>query len=88
MTEFDPQYNSHVLDEDKLLDHIEDRMNSNQGGAVVDYHGSDFFPERWFDYVIILRCPTEILFDRLSQRGYDEFKVCLSYCTVSKYTFG
>lgn len=52
-------------------------MDNIQGGAIVDYHGSDFFPERWFDFVIVLRCSTEILYDRLKQRGYDEFKVSI-----------
>jgi hypothetical protein len=25
------------------------------GGNVVDFHSCDFFPERWFDLVVILR---------------------------------
>uniref|UniRef100_H2WC42 Adenylate kinase isoenzyme 6 homolog n=1 Tax=Caenorhabditis japonica TaxID=281687 RepID=H2WC42_CAEJA len=73
--EFDEQYNCHVLDEDKLLDHISDRMDSDDGGVVVDYHGCDLFPERWFDIVVVLRCSTEKLFDRLQARGYSEFKI-------------
>ena len=47
--EFDEQYNCHVLDEDKLLDHISERMDSDDGGIVVDYHGCDLFPERYED---------------------------------------
>ncbi|PAV59402.1 hypothetical protein WR25_03527 [Diploscapter pachys] len=74
-TAYDEEYQSHVLDEEKLLDHIEDRMDSDSGGVVVDYHGSDFFPERWFDFVIVLRCANAILFDRLKARGYNDFKV-------------
>ncbi|UMM15729.1 hypothetical protein L5515_013046 [Caenorhabditis briggsae] len=73
--EFDEQYNCHVLDEDKLLDHISDRMDSDDGGIVVDYHGCDLFPERWFDVVVVLRCATEKLYDRLQSRGYSEFKI-------------
>ncbi|KAK6059787.1 tRNA pseudouridine synthase A [Cooperia oncophora] len=78
---FDPRLNCHVLDEEKLLDHMEDRMNSDAGGVVVDYHGVDFFPERWFDIVVVLRCSNTILYDRLAQRGYDQNKVScfLSY---------
>ncbi|EGT38247.1 hypothetical protein CAEBREN_17186 [Caenorhabditis brenneri] len=73
--EFDEQYNCHVLDEDKLLDHISERMDSENGGMVVDYHGCDLFPERWFDVVAVLRCSTEKLYDRLQARGYTEFKI-------------
>uniref|UniRef100_A0A1I7XU13 Adenylate kinase isoenzyme 6 homolog n=1 Tax=Heterorhabditis bacteriophora TaxID=37862 RepID=A0A1I7XU13_HETBA len=73
--EFDHQLNCHVLDEEKLLDHIEDRMNSDTGGVLVDYHGADFFPERWFDLVFVLRCSNTILYDRLAARGYGDFKI-------------
>ncbi|CAJ0960240.1 unnamed protein product, partial [Mesorhabditis belari] len=74
-SEFDEEYQSHVLDEDKLLDHIEDRMNSDHGGVVVEYHGCDFFPERWFDFVIVLRCDNTLLYDRLAARGYPDRKI-------------
>jgi len=36
----------------------------------VDYHGCDFFPERWFDIVFVLRTNNTILYERLEQRGY------------------
>ena len=45
------------------------------GGNVVDYHGCDFFPERWFDLVIVLQTDNSVLFDRLQARGYSEKKV-------------
>lgn len=37
-------------------------------GNVVEYHGCDFFPERWFDAVIVLRADTTFLYDRLQKR--------------------
>lgn len=40
------------------------------GGKIVDYHGAEFFPERWFDIVFVLRADNTILYDRLSARGY------------------
>ena len=43
-------------------------------GVVVDYHSCDFFPERWFDLVLVLRAETHVLYDRLVQRGYNEKK--------------
>lgn len=42
---------------------------------MVDYHGCDFFPERWFDFVIVLRCNNTILYDRLKARDYSEKKI-------------
>lgn len=59
-------------DEDKLLDHLEPIMVA--GGNVIDFHSCDFFPERWFHVVVVLHATTEVLFDRLSARGYSEAK--------------
>uniref|UniRef100_A0A0N5BM44 Adenylate kinase isoenzyme 6 homolog n=1 Tax=Strongyloides papillosus TaxID=174720 RepID=A0A0N5BM44_STREA len=72
---FDNEYKSYVLDEDQLLDFIEDKMNSKEGGIIVDHHGCDFFPERYFNIVIVLRCNNTVLFDRLEKRGYNEKKI-------------
>uniref|UniRef100_A0A915KZ92 Adenylate kinase isoenzyme 6 homolog n=1 Tax=Romanomermis culicivorax TaxID=13658 RepID=A0A915KZ92_ROMCU len=73
--EFDHQRNCHVLDEDKLLDFLEDDLQVNAGGFVIEYHGCDFFPERWFDAVFILRTDNTKLFDRLKARNYSESKI-------------
>lgn len=43
-------------------------------GLVVDFHSCDLFPERWFDLVLVLRTKTEVLYDRLQERGYSEKK--------------
>lgn len=72
---YDENYACNILDEDQVLDFIEDRMDSTQGGVVVDYHGCDFFPERWFDAVFVLRTDNTVLYDRLVARGYNERKV-------------
>ncbi|KAI9558536.1 hypothetical protein GHT06_015324 [Daphnia sinensis] len=71
--EFDEVYRCPVLHEDKILDLMEDQMTD--GGIIVDYHGCDFFPERWFDIVFVLRTNNTALFDRLSKRGYSGKKL-------------
>ncbi|XP_063712335.1 adenylate kinase isoenzyme 6-like [Symsagittifera roscoffensis] len=71
--EWDEEYECHVLNEDLLLDEMEPMMHP--GGNIVDYHGCEFFPERWFDLVVVLRCGTEALYDRLKSRGYSEKKL-------------
>ena len=38
------------------------------GGKIVDHHGCDFFPQRFFQLVVVLRAPTELLWDRLERR--------------------
>lgn len=40
----------------------------SQGGNIVDYHSSEFFPERWFDIIFVLRTDNTTLFDRLVSR--------------------
>ncbi|XP_045460517.1 adenylate kinase isoenzyme 6 [Harmonia axyridis] len=66
--EFDAVYNCPVLDEDKLMDALEETMSA--GGNIVDYHSCEFFPERWFDVVFVLRTDNTLLYDRLVNRGY------------------
>ena len=98
---YDDEYKSFILNEDRLLDHLEvcnckyfsffvciyafqqffDDSHVD-GGLIIDYHSSEFFPERWFDYVVVLRCDNTAHFDRLharanySQRKRDENLEC------------
>ena len=73
----DEKFDSMILDEDRLLDHMEQMLADaadEERGVVVDYHGCDLFPERWFDLVLVLRAKTDVLYDRLVERGYSETK--------------
>ncbi|KAE9528162.1 hypothetical protein AGLY_012584 [Aphis glycines] len=70
---YDEDLECHILDEDKVLDELESRME--EGGKIIDYHGCDFFPERWFDVVFVLRTNNTLLFDRLEKRGYSTKKL-------------
>lgn len=45
------------------------------GGNIVEYHGCDFFPERWFQLVFVLQCDNTVLYDRLKKRNYKEKKL-------------
>ncbi len=70
---YDSEYECYVIDEDKVCDALEDMME--EGGVIVDYHGCDFFPERWFDCVIVLQTDNSVLWERLEKRGYNEKKL-------------
>lgn len=65
---WDADLECHVINEDLVCDELEDMME--EGGILVDYHGCDFFPERWFDLVVVLQTDNSILHDRLTGRGY------------------
>ena len=49
-----------------MCDELEEQVEA--GGVVVDYHGADLFPERWFDLVLVLRSDNTILYQRLESR--------------------
>jgi len=73
----DEDLNTNILDEDKLLDAMEiilDKAAEDDQGIVADFHCCEMFPERWFDLVLCLRTSTNVLFDRLTARGYGEKK--------------
>lgn len=70
---FDEVLDTSVVDEDKLLDSLE--IDLEKGGAIVDWHCCDIFPERLIDLVVVLRTETSLLFDRLQKRNYKDNKI-------------
>jgi len=70
---WDDEYQTYVLDEDKLLDELEDEMEA--GGVILEYHAAELFPERWFDLVLVTRSDNGMLHDRLTSRGYSGKKL-------------
>ncbi|VDL86924.1 unnamed protein product [Schistocephalus solidus] len=78
---YDGENECHVLDEDRVIDELEPKMQ--EGGQIVDYHSCDFFPERWFDAVFVLRTNNEVLYPRLHSRGYKPKKIQdLIHCEI------
>lgn len=75
--EFDEAYQCPELDEDGVVDHLEPKMSDAESvtTVVIDHHGTDFFPERWFDAVFVLRTNNSLLYDRLQVRGYSGKKL-------------
>uniref|UniRef100_A0A1J3JF73 Adenylate kinase isoenzyme 6 homolog n=1 Tax=Noccaea caerulescens TaxID=107243 RepID=A0A1J3JF73_NOCCA len=70
---WDDKLESYIINEDLVCDELEDVMVA--GGNIVDYHGCDFFPERWFDRVVVLQTENTALYDRLTKRGYSGTKL-------------
>ncbi|XP_006762446.1 PREDICTED: adenylate kinase isoenzyme 6 isoform X1 [Myotis davidii] len=70
---YDEEYDCPILDEDRVVDELENQMS--EGGVIIDYHGCDFFPERWFHIVVVLKTENSILYKRLETRGYNEKKL-------------
>ena len=61
------------FDEDMVCDELEDTMQ--QGGVILEFHSCSFFPERWFQLVVLLRATNTQLYDRQIARGYKENKI-------------
>uniref|UniRef100_A0A2I3RVU6 AK6 n=1 Tax=Pan troglodytes TaxID=9598 RepID=A0A2I3RVU6_PANTR len=53
---------------EKLYDGYDEQYDC---GVIVDYHGCDFFPKRFFHIVLMLRTDTTVLYKRLETRGYN-----------------
>ncbi|PSS02434.1 AAA domain-domain-containing protein [Coniella lustricola] len=70
---WDDEYQSWVVDEDKLLDNIEEHCKT--GGCIIDWHACDLFPKSWIDLVVVLRVDSAAHYDRLSSRNYPEVKL-------------
>ena len=71
--DWDDKYECHEIDEDKVLDELEDVIAT--GNIIIEHHVVDFFPERWFDAVFVLRTDSTKLYDRLSERKYNSKKL-------------
>lgn len=70
---WDEDFECHIINEDLVCDELEDMMEG--GGNIVDHHGCDFFPECWFDRVVVLQTDNTVLYDRLNKRGYKGSKL-------------
>ncbi|EHB12646.1 Adenylate kinase isoenzyme 6 [Heterocephalus glaber] len=70
---YNEEHGCPILDKEKVVDELENQMA--ESGVIVDYHGCDFFPERWFHAVFVLRTDNSISYKRLETRGYNEKKL-------------
>jgi len=57
----------------QLLDAVTPDLES--GGQIVDWHACDLFPASLIDLVVVIRCDTATLYDRLVARGYGPKKI-------------
>jgi adenylate kinase len=89
--DWDESRNCSIFDTDLVVDFLEPFLS--KGSCIVDFHTSDFFPERWFDIVVLLRCDNTVLYKRLEARGYAVEKItengtqCVTEWTASCTTW-
>ncbi|CAI2382825.1 unnamed protein product [Moneuplotes crassus] len=71
--DWNKEFDVSEYDEDMVCDNLEDEMS--KGGVILEFHSCGFFPERWFQLIVLLRCDNTHLYDRLAERGYDQNKI-------------
>jgi adenylate kinase len=59
----------------QLLDALESANVPTTGGFILDWHACDLFPKSWIDLVVVLRCNSTVLYDRLTARKYTTKKL-------------
>lgn len=70
-TEYDEERDCTIYDDDLLDKRIGEIIAQNpNGGVIFDFHCSDILAEDDVDFVIVLRTTTDLLYKRLSERGY------------------
>ncbi|WAQ83455.1 hypothetical protein PtA15_3A826 [Puccinia triticina] len=71
---WDEEWQSWLVDDEKLLDELEPLMSLPEGGTILDWPSSEIFPERWIDLKIQEKNEAEIMGECLEEarENYDE----------------
>ena len=77
---YDPKRETSVIDNRKTIDYIiglieEYKKKEPPKFLIIESHFSDIVPEQYINFVIILRCGPDELYNRLKSRGYKEEKI-------------
>ena len=77
--DYDTKRETSIINRSKLIPFliklIERYRKENFEFLIIESHFSDIVPERYIDWVIILRCDPDELFIRLKKRGYKIEKI-------------
>lgn len=74
-SEWDDDLDVPIFSEELVSDYLEPLFSDAVGGKVLDFHSAEFLPVSWFDLVVVLRADTNVLYDRLKNRGYKAAKI-------------
>jgi len=77
--EYDQERKTYIVDIEIFLPYIIDKIEvikqENPPYLIIESHFSDIIPEKFIDYVFILRCDPDELFKRLEKKKYDIKKI-------------
>ncbi|MFX1400545.1 MAG: AAA family ATPase [Promethearchaeota archaeon] len=76
---YDSNRDTFIFDEKAIikfiLDLIKNYDSKNVNFLIVEGHFSDIIPEKFIDYIIVLRCHPDELLIRLKKKGYGKLKI-------------
>jgi len=76
---YDKKRETYVVDNNKLIPYVENLIELYKKEYIeyllIEGHFSDVIPDKYIDYVIILRCNPDELHKRLQKRGYKKEKI-------------
>ncbi len=77
--DYDAKRETSIINRSKLIPFlinlIEKYRKENFEFLIIESHFSDIVPERYIDWVVILRCDPDELYIRLKKRGYKKEKI-------------
>lgn len=77
--EYDKERKTYIVDFEiflpYIINRIEDIKQESLPYLIIESHFSDIIPEKFIDYVFILRCDPDELFKRLEKKNYDKKKI-------------
>lgn len=75
IAEYDDELESHVLEEDKLVDLLGKELKKGQQRNVIECIHGDVLPSELVDLLFVCRTNNTKLYDRLKARNYNEQKI-------------
>lgn len=79
IVKYDAKRETSVINNKKLISFlielIEDYKKEDLEFLIIESHFSDIVPEHYINFVIILRCDPDELYNRLKRRGYKREKI-------------
>lgn len=79
IVKYDAKRETSVINNKKLISFlielIEDYKKEDLEFLIIESHFSDIVPEQYINFVIILRCDPDELYNRLKRRGYKREKI-------------
>jgi len=73
--EYDEAYKTYIVDEDKLIELLSNLIKKDKGDYIIDGNFSHLLPKDLVDLYIVVRTDPNILYKRLKEREYPDYKI-------------